>query len=74
MCLKHMRTHLASVKKYNKKMGEIYLQSQRDRKELRRQSGLCPSCGAPAEDGYIMCCNCRERLFFERVENATPIV
>ena len=73
-CLTHIRSHTKNVTRYQKNLGEVYLQSQRDRKELRRQQGLCPSCGAPAKDGYIMCCNCLEKLYFERVENAIIIV
>ena len=73
-CLTHIRTHNVNAIKSNFKRGESYLQSQRDRKELRRQQGLCPSCGAPVEDDHITCCNCRDEFFYERFENATPIV
>jgi len=74
LCLIHIRSHAKNVRRNQLKLGEVYLQSQRDRKKLRRQQGLCPACGAPAEDGYITCYNCREKLYFERFENAAPIV
>ena len=73
-CLTHIRGQAKIERLRRKRLAETYLRYEQDRKELRRQQGLCPSCGAPADDGYIMCCNCRDRLYFERVENATPIV
>ena len=75
MCLEHMRSHNESVKKCYAKNREVYLQKHLERKELRRQTGLCSMCGAPLEDDrFRSCCNCREKLFFERVENAVVIV
>jgi len=74
MCLTHLRSHSKNIRKDRLELGGVYLQYEQNRKKLRRQQGLCPACGAPAEDGYITCLNCRERLFFERFENAAPIV
>ena len=74
LCLTHIRSHTKNVRRHQQKLGETYLQSHRDRKELRRQQGLCPACGAPIKDEHITCCNCREKLYYQRFENATPIV
>ena len=75
-CLTHIRSHTRREKLRREKLGEIYLRNERDRKELRRQRGLCVMCGGPLEDDskFINCQNCRERIFFERVENAITIV
>jgi len=73
-CLTHIRTHAINTKRNRKKRGESYLQSERDRKELRRQQGLCTACGAPTDGKHVTCFNCRDEFFYERFENATPIV
>ena len=73
-CLKHLRSHAASQKKYRQNNSEFYLKLHRDIKKLRRQKGLCTACGAPVEKGYSTCYNCREQLYCERFENATRIV
>ena len=74
-CLTHIRTHNANAIRSNFKRGEAYLQYHREYKELRRQQGLCTSCGGPVEDNkHITCCNCREKLYFERFENAVAII
>lgn len=76
MCLKHMRSHNKSTKKWYRNNYEVYLRKQKERKELRRQQGLCAMCGAPLEEDNkcISCCNCRDKFFYERVENAVIIV
>jgi len=76
LCLKHLRTNVIAQRKYQLKIGDAYLEKHRQIKQHRRDTHCCERCGAPLPDGwtYINCCNCNERIYFRRYENADTIV
>lgn len=73
-CLIHLRHNTDISRKYQLKIGDVYLKQQKDRRQRRKNEGLCTSCSAPIGDGYAKCQNCRERIHQARTPNAYSIV
>lgn len=59
LCAECVEKVNAQSKRYNAEHREERNAWCREWVQTRREAGLCPRCGKPAEDGYIICKRCR---------------